>query len=112
MSEQLIIVVGSDNNLGLTLTKNETTFTIDPGATVKAALISLDRKTKYAGDVTSLESHPDADWANSLIIVPFTESDLSAVTYQGNALLEVQVDESGTKTTWFEGVAIVQGLVD
>ena len=107
MSDQPIIVLWADNSLDITLTKGGSTFAISSGTTVVAALVSVDHKTKFAGDTTCLEGESGADWPNSLVVVPFAIADLAEVTHQGNALLEIRI---GNEPPWFGGVMIVKGL--
>lgn len=106
------IVTGDDVDIPVTLTKGsaKATFTIDPGATVKAALVSLDRQTVLIPAVTCLVSAPGADWANSLVIVPFTSAETLAVTDYAPAYLEIQVDDGG-KLTWFDRIDIIKGSI-
>lgn len=104
------IVTGDDSSLSVTLRKGGVTFNIDTGATVQASLVSLDHQTVYAGPITQSNATPGADWANSLVVVEFASTDTDSITYQGKALMEIQVDDSG-KTTFFASVMIVLGTI-
>ena len=106
------IVTGDDVDIPVTLTKGsaKTTFTINPVAAVKAAIVSLNRATKIIDTVTCLEAATGADWANSLVIVSFTSTETAAATAIGEAYLEIQVEDGG-KLTWFGKVDIIKGSV-
>ena len=103
------ITTGDDVDYPAQLTKNGATFTIDPGATVKGCI-------KYEGEAISAEvtcdnAHPDADWVNSLVIVPFTAVQTEAITKTGlTAYIEIQVDDGG-KLTWDRTVRIEKGVI-
>lgn len=106
------IVTGDDVELPVTLTKGKikAVFNIDAGATVKASLVSLDRSTILIPAVTCDVNALGADWANSLIIVPFTSAETGAIAVFDPALLEIQVDDNG-KLTWFDEVEIFKGSI-
>jgi len=106
------IVTGDDTDIPVTLTKGSAkdTFTIDPGAAVKAAIVSLDRNTVIIAAVVCPFDATGADWANSLIIVPFTSEETAAATATGEHYLEIQVDDGG-KLTWFDKINIIKGSV-
>jgi len=105
-----ILVSGDDIVMSVTLQKDGSVFNINPGATVEARLISVDHLTEYTAPVGQSNSAPGADWANSLVTVQFAEADTLEVTYQGAALLEIQVDDNG-KSTWFETVQLSLGTI-
>lgn len=109
------IVTGDDSNLPVNLYKKDATgtdisFTIAPTATVKASLISADKAQVLIAPVTCLEAAAGADWANSLVIIPFTSADTVGVKVTGDALVEIQVDDGG-KLTWFTGITISRGTI-
>lgn len=104
------IVTGDDVALSVTLKKGGATFLINGTATVQASLVSLDHQTTYAGPVAQSNAASGADWANSLVVVELASANTSSITYQGKALLEIQVDDSG-KTTFFASVIIVLGTI-
>ena len=104
------IVTGDDVALPVTLKKDGAVFAIDAGATVQAALVSLDRSTVLAGPVTCSNVATGADWANSLVMVEFNSATSGAITAYGKALLEIQVNDSG-KLTWFVTVDIEKGTI-
>ena len=103
MSDIALIVTGDDADLPVTLSKDGVTFTIDPGATVQAAVVSTDRETTLLAAVTCDNGATGADWANSLVVVEFPSADTGALTEETPALLEIQVDDNGKKT-WFTDV--------
>jgi len=100
------LVTGDDIQMLVTLLKDGTTFNINAAATVEARLINIDRTQAYMDPVAQSNAASGADWSNSLVTVEFAETDTSDITYQGAALLEVQVDDNG-KSTWFETVNIL-----
>ena len=104
------IVTGDDVVLPVTLKKNNATFAIGSGATVKAALVSTDHKTVLAGPVTCSALAAGADWSVALVIVTFPSLATAGITAQGPAMLEIQVDDGG-KLTWFTEVKIEIGNI-
>lgn len=105
-----ILITGDDIVIEQTLTKNNATFTIDPGATVKASLISRDKETILVAPVTVLEATTGSDWPNSKIIILFAEADTLSLTDFGPIFLEIQVDDGG-KLTWFVKTELAQGTI-
>ena len=104
------IVTGDDVALPVTLKKDNATFTIAPGATVKASIVSLDRAAILIAAVTVSNAAPGADWANSLVVVEFTSIETLGVIVYDPALLEIQVDDGG-KLTWFVNLDITKGTI-
>lgn len=110
MSDVAVIVSGDDAVLAVTLTKEGATFAISSGATVKAALVSIDRAEVLIPAVTCNPDVSAADWDNSLVAVQFSASATSEVNDYGPALLEVQIDDGG-KLTWFVDAHVVKGNI-
>jgi hypothetical protein len=106
-----IIVTGDDAVVFVALKKNGSAFVINPGATVQGAIVSSDRSAILAGPVASLSSMAGANWNISLVAIEMSSSITDAIASQGNALLEVQVDDSG-KLTWFVTAYIVKGSIE
>ena len=104
------IVSGDDVVIYATLKKGGSTFSIDPGATVTAMLVSLNHETAYTAEIAQSAATQDADWANSLVVVVMGEADTASITYQGHAYLEIQVDDT-IKETFFGEIRIVTGQV-
>lgn len=110
------LVTGDDIIFPTVLRKKEsgasvyTTFAIDTGAIITARLVSTDRESVYTAEIAQVTAHADADLPNSLIIIVFAEADTIGITYQGSALLEIQVDDSG-KRTWFTPIRIKRGQI-
>lgn len=104
------IVTGDDVALPVTLKKDNTTFTINPAADVKASIISLDRATVLIASTAVSNAAAGADWANSLVVVEFSSAETGAITAYDPALLEIQVDDGG-KLTWFVNLDIVKGTI-
>lgn len=105
------LVTGDDIVIEQTLKKNNATFAIDSGATIKASLITRDKETILVAPVTVLEATTGSDWANSKIIILFAEADTATLTNFGPIFLEIQVDDGG-KLTWFVKAELSQGTID
>jgi hypothetical protein len=113
-TEPAQIVIGDDVPLGVTLKLNKATFTIDPGADVKARLTSMDHKYTYTDEIACSSGEVGADWPNSLVVVPLTEAVTILITYTGMAICEVKMNDSGGagKQTFFAEVEIIKGTID
>jgi len=105
-----LIVTGDDISVAVTLKKNDLTFDIPLLSTVTARIVSTNHKEVYSGEVVQSNSTPGADWPNSLVVVEFAPADTNTITYQGKALIEVQVDDNG-KRTWFVTVKLITGQI-
>lgn len=105
------IVTGDTTSIAVTLYKGTSTFVIGGTAVVKAMLVSYDRTASYTSAVTQSSSTPGADWNASLVVVVIPGSETQEITYQGKALLEIQVTESGINKTWFAEVNIQTGRI-
>jgi hypothetical protein len=103
-----IITTGDDIAIQATLTKDGAAFVIGAGDSVKARLTSINRDVAYTADVVQSSVTPGADWATANVIVKFAPADTSAITFQGRAWLELQVDD-GTRNTWWIPVEIRRG---
>ena len=112
-----ILVTGDDITLPVILRKKlagatvYTTFIIDPSAVITARLVSTDRENTYTPEIAQVTAAAGADLPNSTVIIAFTSVQTIGITYQGSALLEIQVDDSG-KLTWFTPVKINRGQID
>lgn len=105
-----ILVTGDDLSVVATLKKNDLVFNIPIASVVTAKLVSTNHSTVYSSEAVQVSTTPGADWTNSLVVVEFAPADTSAITFQGKALLEIQVDDNG-KSTWFSAVKIVTGQI-
>jgi len=107
------LVTGDDSILPTTLYKDDATFLIDSGATVKASVVTKDKKTILLAPVTVSNVETGSDWVNSLVVPRFASADTNNIplTNIGSALLEIQVDDGG-KLTWFVTIKILQGTID
>lgn len=111
------LVTGDDLSFPTVLRKKPfgssiySTFSIDPGATIFARLVSTDRENVYTPEIAQVTDEQGADLANSLIIIAFTSAETIDIAHQGGALLEVQVDDGG-KLTWFASVRINRGQIE
>lgn len=106
-----VLVTGDDISLSVTLKKNGVPFTINPSATVTGMLVSQSRVEALTEAIAQSDTTTGADWANSLVVVKFASADTAAITTQGAAILEIQVDDGG-KRTWFVLVTIARGNID
>lgn len=86
-------------------------FVIDPGATVRAVLVSTDHKTKYGQVIACSSSTAGADWSTSLVAIEFTGTDTAAFTDFGRKLIEIEVTESGVDSPFFAPVQLVKGHI-
>lgn len=107
------LTTGDDIILPVQLYKSAVNFVINGTATVKASIVSKDRKKILVAPVTLSKDTTGADWFNSLLIVEFAAADTTSITSNqlGSVLLEIQVDDGG-KLTWFAKVKLVQGTID
>lgn len=105
-----VIVIGDDVEISAQLYKDDQTFTVNPAATVKAMLVKTDHSEALSSAVTLSPSATGADWSTALLIVEMSAAVTTAVTYTGNCLLEIQVDDT-IKETWFGVVRIVEGQI-
>jgi hypothetical protein len=107
------IVTGDSRPYTISLTIDGEPFVITSGVdTVKAALVSLDRKTVLAAATSLSSTTPGSDWAASKVVYKPGRSDTASLTVQGPALVEVQVSFGGTDDwTWFIPVNLIKGNV-
>jgi hypothetical protein len=112
MSTAPDIVTGDNVALAVTLKRDGAVFAIDALDTVQAALVSTDHKTAYTAEpISQSDAAPGADWDESLVIVEIPGTATEAITYQGLALLEIQITAGGVNTTFFVPVKIIKGLI-
>lgn len=104
------IVTGDDSTLPVELRKEQQAFSIATSATVKASIISKNKRVVLIPTVTVLETSAGSVWATSLIVVKFTSAETAAINRLGEALLEIQVDDGG-KITWFSPILVVKGTI-
>ena len=111
-----ILVTGDDETYPTVLRKKATgatvftTFVIDAGAVIVARLVSSDKESAYTPEIAQITVQAGADLPNSTIIIKFTSADTIGITFQGAALLEIQVDDGG-KQTWFTPIKIDRGQI-
>lgn len=101
------IYTGDDVALTISLLRNGASFAIDPGATVRAALVQGDTIT---GPVTLSSGASGADWTQSIVTVEIPAA-TTATAPLGVNKLEIEVDDSG-KTTWVvDHVTVLEGRI-
>ena len=111
-----IIVTGDDITFPTILRKKisgasvYTTFVINASAVIAARLVSSDKESAYTPEIAQITVQAGVDLPNSTIIIKFTSAETIGITFQGNALLEIQVDDGG-KLTWFTAVKINRGQI-
>ena len=105
------IVTGDSIVLAVTLKKNSAVFEIASDAEVKVALVSTDHQTAYTEPIEQSSTTPGADWDLSLVIVELPPAATQEITYQGLAIMEIQVTEGTENKTWFLPVKIITGQI-
>jgi len=104
------VVTGDDVLFSVQLYKDGEAFVIDPGATVEAMFVSLDRTTVYTAAIAQSSGATGADWATATVVVSMADTVTSAVTYQGRAYLAIQVDDT-IKESFYGPVVIMRGNI-
>ena len=105
------IVTGDSRPYTISLTIDGKPFAISGSDTVKAGIVSADRKTVLAAAATLSSSTPGSDWAVSKVVYKPSRTATTGIVTQA-AFIEVQVSFNGTDDwTWFIPVTVVQGNV-
>lgn len=110
MADLTEIISGDDVSIPVTLYKDGVTFTIDPGATVKAGIVNTRHTKILLAAVTLDEAADGADWANSLVMFILTAAQSATLNSNDEAFIEIEVDDGG-KETFFVRVKLVKGLI-
>jgi hypothetical protein len=110
MSANLIVVTGDQVALPIQLTINGAKAEISASAVAHAALVSIGHHELYTASILQSKDATGAAWSTGLFVVEFDPEDTAAVTFQGRALIEIQVDDGGP-LTWFVPVQIVTGKI-
>ncbi len=106
------IVTGYVVDLAISLKKNGLPFVIPQTASVAVALVSMDHTQRLtAAAVSQVSTAPGANWATSLVVIELLPDATEAITYQGLALLEIQVNDAGRPKPWFVPVRIITGNI-
>lgn len=105
-----VIVLGDDSGLNLTLKKNKKTFAISADAVINASIVNVDHSEVLAGPITIDKSVPGTNLDQSLIVVEFTGAETESILAEGDALIEVQVDDV-KKKTWFVEAYLIKGTI-
>lgn len=105
-----VVVSGDDVLLPTTLKIDNATFSINALADVKAKIVSTNQQTVYSAVSAQSSSTPGADWANSLVVISLPSEVTTDISYFGNCLLEIQVNDSGRKT-WFASILTMKGNI-
>jgi len=103
-------LTGEDVAIPVQLTENDETFVINVGATVTAV---LRHGTTIISSIASCTDQ--TDWATSLVIVPFTDVETSAITVGSSpifAILEIKIDDAGDISKWLAtGIRVTKGVI-
>jgi len=118
MANNQEFITGDSRPYVVNLKINDVNFEI-PIATssIKCAIVSVDKKTIYSSAPLIVQSNIiGSDWSESTIVVKFQKKSTSDITYQGNALLEIQVTfnvnlDDEYDLTWFVPISLVKGNV-
>lgn len=111
------LITGDSRPYVATLTINGEPFEIPTANSVKASLVSVDKKKIYIPAVTVAHTTTGSDWAESTIVFKFTREQTAAVSVPDNtdALVEVQVElPDGASTSdwsWWLPITIVKGTI-
>ena len=89
------IITGTGRKLTVHWEVNGTAAPIPATATVRFVLVSRDHDKPYTSVLTADKDHPDADWANGVIIVIFPASETVGITSFGLAWVQIEVDQGG-----------------
>lgn len=119
MADTVEIVTGDDAIVPLRLWKRNTsgvfvTFTIDPGATIKAKVISAEHTLDLLAETTLAVGAAGANWASSLVVIEWTSAETALAKLSRNALIEVEVDDTvntNGKLTWFHPCVVTKGRI-
>lgn len=106
------LVTGDDFSVAAQLLKDGEAFAIGLDATVKAMIVTTGHTKALTAAVDQLSSAAGANWGASLVTVIFAPGDTVDITRQGQALLEIQVDDNSEKLTWYAKIQIIKGLID
>ncbi len=106
------MVIGGDDTTLLVQLYNSAgaKFVINNTATIKVAIVNLDHTRVIVAAVICSNATPGAVWATSLVAVVFTAAQTATIASNDQAWLEIEVLDT-IKTTYFERVKLVKGLI-
>jgi hypothetical protein len=105
------VTAGDDTTLAVQLYDDGgAAFVIDPGATVRAAIVDIRHTAIIVAAVACDNAATGADWSTSLVVVEFTALQTAAITSNSDAWLEIEVADT-TTTTHFERIKLQRGLI-
>lgn len=106
------LVTGDSRPYTISLTIDGQPFVITDGVdSVKAGIVSADRKTVLAAAISLSASTPGSDWSASKVVYKPSRTATTGIVTQA-AFIEIQVSFGGTDDwTWFIPVTVVQGNV-
>tara|TARA_R110000868_G_scaffold160474_3_gene390178 strand:- start:18345 stop:18683 length:339 start_codon:yes stop_codon:yes gene_type:complete len=108
------ITRGDDLSFGITLRKNDATFTIDNTAVVGINFVDVTNgKKMLSADVAVTRDPTGSDWGNSYIIIDVPAA-VSATLIPGLSSLEIQVNDTVNtdgKLTWHMPITVRKDTV-
>jgi hypothetical protein len=107
------IITGDDPKIPVEISDKDGVIAIAGTATIKAAVVSSNRKTVILPAVSVIEATAGSDWTKGIVVVNFLSAATSVIpkSHLGSALLEIQIDDNG-KQTWFDEIEIIKGTID
>lgn len=106
-------IIGDSRPYEVVLLINGETFTIDTSYTVKAAIVSSDKKTALSSDpVTISSTAPGSDWTESKVVVKFPRENTKSISVFGKAYIEVQVTLDTDDWTWHLPITLIPGTIE
>ena len=107
------LVTGDDTIIPVQITRDFIDEVIAGTATVKASIITKNKRNILIAAVPVVEGTTGSSWATGLVVVALTSAQTGAIpaSRMGSAYLEVQVNDGGI-TTWFTSIKLVQGTID
>lgn len=104
------IVIGDPTDIPIRLLENGAFFDMSTATSVRAALVDRFNENIIIPAITLISTDPGNDWANSLILVNFTDVQTALITEQTTYYLEIEVVDTDTFTV-FVPVRARRGLI-
>ena len=104
------LTTGDDAKFIVQLYKGENNFVINPTATVKAAVVTLEHDRVLLPAIEVVESEIGSDWFNSIVAVKFHRDATEIIPKSGKAFLEIEIEDE-TRLTWFLQILIIKGNI-
>jgi len=91
------------------INKVDTTFLINPTATVTASIIDSS-EVKYTSDISVLSSTPGSAWATSLIVPIFPSSETSKITKKGLYIIQIVIIDGDIEEAFYAEVNVIKKI--